>query len=53
MREILLFTARLRMPRSVPDKEKRARIEAMLSQMGLLEVCMSYVKSVLDICLEH
>lgn len=38
VREILQFTSRLRLPRGVPDREKRAAVEEMLSRMGLLEV---------------
>jgi ABC-type multidrug transport system ATPase subunit len=38
VRETLLFTARLRMPRGVKDAEKREYVERMLSRMGLLEV---------------
>lgn len=38
VRETLQFTSRLRLPRGVPDKEKCAAVEEMLSRMGLLEV---------------
>ncbi|KZT74033.1 hypothetical protein DAEQUDRAFT_720885 [Daedalea quercina L-15889] len=36
--EALLFGARLRLPESVPDAEKRARVDALIAQLGLAHV---------------
>lgn len=36
--EALLFAARLRLPESVPDTEKRVRVDALITQLGLAHI---------------
>lgn len=36
--EALLFAARLRLPESIPDSEKRIRADAVLAQLGLAHI---------------
>ncbi|KAH9842509.1 ABC transporter [Rhodofomes roseus] len=36
--EALLFAARLRLPESIPDTEKRARVDALVAQLGLAHI---------------
>ncbi len=38
VRETLLYSARLRLPSSVPTKEKKIRVEALMSELGLSHV---------------
>ncbi|KAG8720659.1 hypothetical protein FRC09_009177 [Ceratobasidium sp. 395] len=41
--EALLFAARLRMPESTPDVEKKSRVETVIRQLGLSEVAHSRI----------
>ncbi|KAG9085177.1 hypothetical protein FS749_004632 [Ceratobasidium sp. UAMH 11750] len=41
--EALLFAARLRMPETTPDAEKKARVETVIRQLGLTEVAHSRI----------
>ncbi|KAG8737551.1 hypothetical protein FRC10_008064 [Ceratobasidium sp. 414] len=41
--EALLFAARLRMPETTPDSDKKARVETVIRQLGLAEVADSRI----------
>ncbi|KAG9091130.1 hypothetical protein FRC06_000699 [Ceratobasidium sp. 370] len=41
--EALLFAARLRMPETTPDANKKARVETVIRQLGLAEVAHSRI----------
>ena len=43
VRETLNFSAQLRLPESVPDLEKRQRVQEVLEELGLLHVADSKV----------
>jgi ABC-type multidrug transport system ATPase subunit len=43
VRETLMFTARLRLPRTMSRKDKRAYVERMIFKMGLTDVADTLV----------
>lgn len=48
VRENLRFSAALRLPRSVPQKEKEARVNDLITELGLTKVADAKVRSNID-----